>query len=91
MRIGYDKSGAPVEISEEQERFLYRFRQALLLDLDEGLIAEQVMAIHNELNRNQELYREVWFLIDSAQRAAIKKYIYMARYPGIEHTSERLI
>ena len=75
MKIGYDSEGRAVEATETQMRYMHRFRSALQLDLDESLIAHQIQMINEELNRDQKAYEDLWRLMGSKERAAIKGYL----------------
>lgn len=58
--------------------FLNSFVDTLNADIEEDVKADKMAALRIEANTRQHIYLEVWRLLDSKQRAAIKKYVEMA-------------
>ena len=63
----------------KRDWFVKQFRGAFDLDAEEKDIALAVMAIHESLNPDHDLYIAVADVLTAKERSAIKKYIQMAK------------
>jgi len=63
----------------KRDSFVQQFRGAFDLDAEEKDIALAVMAVHEALNPDHDLYIAVADVLTAKERSAIKKYIQMAK------------
>ena len=63
----------------KRDQFVQQFRGAFDLDAEEKDIALAVMAVHEALNPDHDLYIAVADVLTAKERSAIKKYIQMAK------------
>ena len=63
----------------KRDQFVQQFRGAFELDAEEKDIALAVMAVHEALNPDHDLYIAVADVLTAKERSAIKKYIQMAK------------
>jgi hypothetical protein len=63
----------------KRDQFVQQFRSAFDLDAEEKDIALAVMAVHEALNPDHDLYIAVADVLTAKERSAIKKYIQMAK------------
>ena len=63
----------------KRDQFVQQFRSAFDLDAEEKDIALAVLAVHEALNPDHELYIAVADVLTAKERSAIKKYIQMAK------------
>jgi hypothetical protein len=63
----------------KRDSFVKQFRAAFDLDAEEKDIALAVMAVHEALNPDHDLYIAVADVLTAKERSAIKKYIQMAK------------
>jgi len=68
--------------SAKRDQFVAQFRTAFDMDAEEKDIAIAVLAVHESVNRDQNLYIAVADALSAKERGAIKKYIQIAK----EHT-----
>lgn len=92
--ISWLAGGAPVALPAEElaarraSEFVARFMEALYpaddlgvtQELHEAAVANNVYAVHRELNAlGEEAYSDTWRLISAGNRAAIKRYVAMVK------------
>jgi hypothetical protein len=65
--------------SAKRDQFVQQFRGAFDLDAEEKDIALAVLAVHEALNPDHDLYIAVADVLTAKERSAIKKYIQMAK------------
>jgi hypothetical protein len=63
----------------KRDQFVQQFRSAFDLDAEEKDIALAVLAVHEALNPDHDLYIAVADVLTAKERSAIKKYIQMAK------------
>jgi hypothetical protein len=63
----------------KRDQFVTQFRAAFDLDAEEKDIAIAVLAVHESVNRDQNLYIAVADALSAKERGAIKKYIQIAK------------
>ena len=63
----------------KRDQFVQQFRGAFDLDAEEKDIALAVLAVHEALNPDHDLYIAVADVLTAKERSAIKKYIQMAK------------
>ena len=63
----------------KRDQFVQQFRGAFDLDAEEKDIALAVMAVHEALNPDHDLYIAVADVLTAKERSAIKKYIQLAK------------
>ena len=63
----------------KRDQFVMQFRTAFDMDAEEKDIAIAVLAVHESVNRDQNLYIAVADALSAKERGAIKKYIQMAK------------
>ena len=63
----------------KRDQFVQQFRGAFDLDAEEKEIAFAVLAVHEALNPDHDLYIAVADVLTAKERSAIKKYIQMAK------------
>ena len=63
----------------KRDQFVQQFRGAFELDAEEKDIALAVMAVHEALNPDHDLYIAVADVLTAKERSAIKKYIQLAK------------
>jgi hypothetical protein len=63
----------------KRDSFVQQFRNAFDLDAEEKDIALAVLAVHEALNPDHDLYIAVADVLTAKERSAIKKYIQMAK------------
>jgi hypothetical protein len=63
----------------KRDQFVQQFRGAFDLDAEEKDIALAVLAVHEELNPDHDLYIAVADVLTAKERSAIKKYIQIAK------------
>ena len=63
----------------KRDQFVQQFRGAFDLDAEEKDIALAVLAVHETLNPDHDLYIAVADVLTAKERSAIKKYIQMAK------------
>ena len=63
----------------KRDQFVQQFRGAFELDAEEKDIALAVLAVHEALNPDHDLYIAVADVLTAKERSAIKKYIQMAK------------
>jgi hypothetical protein len=62
-----------------RDSFVNQFRAAFDLDAEEKDIALAVLAVHEQINANHDLYIAVADAMGPKERSAIKKYIQIAK------------
>lgn len=63
----------------KRDQFVAQFRTAFDMDAEEKDIAIAVLAVHESVNRDQNLYIAVADALTAKERGAIKKYIQIAK------------
>jgi hypothetical protein len=63
----------------KRDQFVAQFRTAFDMDAEEKDIAIAVLAVHESVNRDQNLYIAVADALSAKERGAIKKYIQIAK------------
>jgi hypothetical protein len=75
-RDGAKAAPAPIPIDpKRRDEFVKAFTETLKEDMTEEDKGRAILEIHNDLNRDQDLYGAVWKEIDATTRRAIKGYI----------------
>jgi hypothetical protein len=65
--------------AKTRDALVTEFRAAFNLDADEGDIAGAVLAIHERVSSNHDLYVAAADQLTAKERGAIKKYIIIAK------------